>query len=90
MTFDQVFQLLVLAVVVLVFWWSHRSFPPKQTAELLAGLTTASKETPNQVDDVLVEVAKLLNELRLSNDATAPLAPSNDGEGSDSEVKTEV
>lgn len=64
MTFDQVFQLLILAVVVLLFWWSHRSFPPQQTAELIERLTIASEKTQTQLDDVLVEVAKLLNDLR--------------------------
>ncbi len=64
MTFDQVFQLLILAVVVLLFWWSHRSFPPQQTAELIEQLTIASEKTQTQLDDVLVEVAKLLNDLR--------------------------
>ena len=64
MTFDQLFQLLTLAVVVLVFWWSHRSFPPKQTAELIERLTIASEKTQTQLDDVLVEVAQLLNDLR--------------------------
>ncbi len=60
MTFEQVLQLLILAIVVLVFWWTHRSFPPQQTAQLLKDLTEASKQTQTRIDDVLVQVAKLL------------------------------
>jgi len=60
MTFEQVMQLLILAVGVLVFWWTHRSFPPIQTAQLLKELTEASRQTQNRLDDVLVLVAKLL------------------------------
>ena len=64
MAFEQIFQLVVLAVVVLVYWWSHRSFPPKQTAELLQKLSEASQKTDTHVDDLLVEIAQALNELR--------------------------
>ena len=32
MDFEQVFEVLVLAVVALVYWWSYRSFPPGETA----------------------------------------------------------
>lgn len=64
MAFEQILQLVVLAVVVLVYWWSHRSFPPKQTAELLQKLSEASKKTDTHVDDLLVEIAQVLNELR--------------------------
>lgn len=64
MTFDQIFQLLVLAVMVLLFWWSHRSFPPQQTAELIQQLRSASEQTQTRLDDVLVEIVALLNALR--------------------------
>ena len=64
MTFEQVFQILILAAVVLVFWWSHRSFPPQQTAQLIQQLTDASQKTQTQVDDVLVGIAMLLNDAR--------------------------
>lgn len=64
MAFEQIFQLVVLAVVVLIYWWSHRSFPPKQTAELLQKLSEASQKTETHVDDLLVEIAQVLNELR--------------------------
>ena len=62
--FEQVFQLLLLGAVVLVFWWSHRSFPPQQTADLIQQLAEASQRTQTQMDDILVEIAKLLNDLR--------------------------
>ena len=68
MTFEQVFQILVLASVVLVFWWSNRSFPPQQTAELIKQLTEASQQTQTRLDDVLVEIALLLNDLRMDED----------------------
>ena len=69
MTFEQVFQILILGAVVLIFWWSHRSFPPQQTAQLIQQLTEASHKTQTQVDDVLVEIAKLLNDLRMEDQA---------------------
>lgn len=72
MTFEQVFQLLILAAVVLIFWWSHRSFPPRQTAQLIEQLAQASQQTQTQLDDVLVEVAELLNELRMTASASKP------------------
>jgi len=68
MTFEQVFQILILASVVLVFWWSHRSFPPQQTAQLIQQLTEASQTTQTQVDDILVGIAILLNDVRTEQD----------------------
>ena len=62
--YEQVFQLLILAVVVLVYWWSYRSFPPQQTAELLQRLAETSQHTETRIDDLLVEIARMLNELR--------------------------
>ena len=64
MDFDQVFQVLVLTVVVLVYWWSYRSFPPGETAKLIERLGEVSQRTETRLDDLLVEVARLLNELR--------------------------
>lgn len=68
MTFEQVFQILILASVVLVFWWSHRSFPPQQTAQIIQQLTDASQKTQTQVDDILVDIAKLLNDVRTEDE----------------------
>ncbi len=68
MTFEQVFQILILAAVVLVFWWSHRSFPPQQTAQLIQQLTDASQKTQTQVDDILVGIAMLLNDVRTEDE----------------------
>ena len=64
MDFEQVFQVLVLAVVVMVYWWSYRSFPPGETARLIERLGEVSQRTESRLDDLLVEVARLLNELR--------------------------
>ncbi len=71
MTFEQVFQILIFAAVVLVFWWSHRSFPPQQTTELLQQLTEASRQTQTRVDDVLVMVAQLLHDRITDNDSSS-------------------
>ncbi len=67
MDFEQVFQILVLAVVVLVYWWSYRSFPPNETAKLIRRLGEVSRRTETQLDDLLVEIARLLNELRMDD-----------------------
>lgn len=64
MDFEQVFQVLVLAVVLLVYWWSYRSFPPDETAKLIQRLGEVSQRTESRLDDLLVEIARLLNELR--------------------------
>ncbi len=64
MDFEQVFQVLVLAVVALVYWWSYRSFPPGETAKLIERLGEVSQRTESRLDDLLVEIARLLNELR--------------------------
>lgn len=64
MEFEQVFQILVLAVVVLVYWWSYRSFPPGETAKLIQRLDEVSQRTDSRLDDLLVAIARLLNELR--------------------------
>lgn len=64
MNYEQILQLLILAAVVLIYWWSYRSFPPQQTAELLQRLSETSRRTETRIDDLLVEVARLLNEMR--------------------------
>ena len=64
MDFEQVFQILVLAVVVLVYWWSYRSFPPGETARLIERLGEVSQRTESRLDDLLVDIARLLNEMR--------------------------
>ena len=64
MDFEQVFQMLVLAVVVLVYWWSYRSFPPGETAKLIERLGEVSQRTESRLDDLLVDIARLLNEMR--------------------------
>ncbi|MCY3866882.1 MAG: hypothetical protein OXG68_15695 [Chloroflexi bacterium] len=64
MDFEQVFQMLTLAVVVLVYWWAYRSFPPGETAKLIQRLGEVSQRTESRLDDLLVAIARLLNELR--------------------------
>ncbi len=64
MDFEQVFQMLVLAVVVLVYWWTYRSFPPGETAKLIERLGEVSQRTESRLDDLLVDIARLLNEMR--------------------------
>ena len=71
MDFEQVFQVLVLAVVALVYWWAYRSFPPGETAKLIQRLGEVSQRTESRLDDLLVEIARLLNELpRPENEQT--------------------
>ena len=57
---------MVLAVVLLVYWWSYRSFPPGETAKLIQRLGEVSQRPESRLDDLLVEIARLLNELRTS------------------------
>ncbi len=64
MNFEQVFQVLTLAVMALVYWWSFRSFPPGETAKLIDRLGEVSQRTESRLDDLLVDVARLMNELR--------------------------
>ena len=64
MDFEQVFQLLGLLVVVLVYWLSFRSFPPGETAKLIQRLGEVSQRTESRLDDLLVDIARLLNEMR--------------------------
>ncbi len=66
MEFEQLLQVLALAVVVLVYWWSYRSFPPGETARLIEGLAEVSQRTQSRLDDLLVDIARLLNEMRMS------------------------
>ena len=65
MDFDQVMQLLTLAAVVLAFWWTNQAFPPGPTAQLISELRKGADTTPNKVDDALVEIAALLNQIRV-------------------------
>jgi len=76
MDFEQVFQVLVLAVVVLVYWWSYRSFPPGETAKLIERLGEVSQRTESRLDDLLVDIARLLNEMRPPVEEEQPEAQS--------------
>ncbi len=60
----QGFRALVLAVIGLVSCWSHRSCPPGETAALIQRLGEASQCSESRLDDLLVEIARLLGELR--------------------------
>ncbi len=71
MDFEQVFQMLALAVVTLVYWWAYRSFPPGETARLIERLGEVSQRTESRLDDLLVDIARLLNELRTPVDEPA-------------------
>ncbi len=75
MDFEQGFQVLILAVVVLVYWWSYRSFPPGETAKLIERLGEVSQRTESRLDDLLVEIARLLNALRQPPEAEAGDTP---------------
>ena len=64
MDFEQAFQILTLAVVTLVYWFAFRSFPPGETSQLIQRLDEVSQRTDSRLDDLLVDIARLLNELR--------------------------
>jgi len=64
MDFEQAFEILTLLVILLVYWWAYRSFPPGETAKLIERLGELSQGTETRLDDLLVEIARLLNELR--------------------------
>ena len=68
MHFEHVFQILTLALVALVYWLAFRSFPPRETAQLIQRLDEVSKRTESRLDDLLVDIARLLNELRVDPD----------------------
>ncbi len=71
MEFEQVFQVLTLALVALVYWLAFRSFPPGETAQLIERLDEVSQRTDSRLDDLLVDIARLLNELREDSSETA-------------------
>ena len=71
MSFEQIMQILILGAVVLAFWWSHRSFPPQQTTQLLQELAEASRQTQTRLDDVLVTVAQLLHDQLKDDDPSS-------------------
>lgn len=64
MEIQDLMQVLVLAAVVLAFYWQHRSFPPDKTSELIDRLASLSEQTTTKLDDLLVEIAITLNEMR--------------------------
>ena len=68
MHFEHVFQILTLALVALVYWLAFRSFPPRETAQLIQRLDEVSQRTESRLDDLLVDIARLLNELRVDRD----------------------
>jgi len=71
MDFEQVLQVLVLVVVLLVYWCAYRSFPPGETAQLIQRLDELSQRTDTRLDDLLVAIARLLNELRQGEEGDA-------------------
>jgi hypothetical protein len=68
--FDQLMQIMVLAVVVLLFYWQHKSFPPDETSKLILELRKASEKTDTKIDDALVDLAEFLNGLRRDSEPT--------------------
>lgn len=70
--FEEAFMILALAATVLVFYWSHKSFPPDPTNRLLEQLGDYSKKTPTQADDIAYEVAKALWEMMQAQPPSDP------------------
>ena len=69
MDFEQTFQILTLAAICLIYWLAFRSFPPGETAKLIDRLDELSQRTQSRLDDLLVDIARLLNEMRQPADA---------------------
>lgn len=67
MDIQEVMQILTLLAIVLAFYWSHRSFPPDKTAELIKELTEIATKTDSRLDDAIVEIMDYLNEARQTN-----------------------
>lgn len=67
MEFEQAITLISLLAVIIISYLSHRSFPPKQTAELIDRLATHAEKTQTKMDDLLLDVARVLNDIREQN-----------------------
>jgi hypothetical protein len=77
-TFDDLLTLVGLAVAIFVYWQANRSFPAKETAELIKELSVMSKKTRTEIDDFLVQIAEFINSQR-----TQPGNPVPGDEGGD-------
>ena len=70
MDIQELMQVLTLLAVVLVFYWSHRSFPPEKTAELITQLTEMAMRTESKLDDAIVDIMEYINDARGVGDDT--------------------
>lgn len=78
MDIQEIMQVLTLLAIVLAFYWSHRSFPPDKTAELIRELTEIATKTDSRLDDAIVEIMDYVNEARRLN---------NDGDDTETELQ---
>jgi len=70
MDIQELMQVLTLLAVVLAFYWSHRSFPPDKTAELITQLTEMAMRTESRLDDAIVDILEYINDARPAGDDT--------------------
>ena len=70
MDIQELMQVLTLLAVVLAFYWSHRSFPPDKTAELITQLTEMAMRTESRLDDAIVDILEYVNDARPVEDDT--------------------
>lgn len=68
-----VIDIIQLLIVVVALYLMYRSVPSDQVAELIDKVDRQAQITPNKIDDVLVDIARLLNELRQQSPPTVQL-----------------
>jgi len=64
MNFEQILNLIQWLVVIIAMFLLHRSVPAQQVEQLLKQLQTTVKKTETPIDDLLLDVATLLNDVR--------------------------
>lgn len=57
-------EIIELLLVVVALFLIHRSVPANKVSELIDKVDRAAEKTPTKLDDLLVEVAQILNDLR--------------------------
>jgi len=68
MDINDLMQVLTLVAVVAAFYWTHRSFPPTETADMIKQLTEMAQRTESRLDDAIVEIMDYVNDARMTDD----------------------
>lgn len=64
--FDQLIDIVQLTIIIIGMVLLYRSFPAKEVEALLEKLAEPVSKTETKLDDLLLDVARTLNELRKS------------------------